>query len=60
MPLSCRGHYDRPDESLTKAGEELRVRTVRGTDGTRTVLTYKGAAVDEDSGSRPEDETHGG
>lgn len=51
-------YYDRPDGSLDKAGEELRVRTVHGTNGRRTVLTYKGAAVDEDSGSKPEHETH--
>ncbi|MBZ9639361.1 class IV adenylate cyclase [Streptomyces sp. PSKA30] len=50
-------YYDRPDGSLDKAGEELRVRTVHGTDGTRTVLTYKAAAVDESSGSKPEHET---
>ncbi len=50
-------YYDRPDGSLEKAGEELRVRTVRGADETRTVLTYKGAAIDEDSGSKPEEET---
>ncbi len=50
-------YYDRPDGSLEKAGEELRVRTVHGADGTRTVLTYKGAAVDEESGSKPEHET---
>lgn len=50
-------YYDRPDGSLEKAGEELRVRTVHGADGTRTVLTYKGAAVDEASGSKPEHET---
>ncbi|MBV7697715.1 class IV adenylate cyclase [Streptomyces sp. TRM70350] len=50
-------YYDRPDGSLEKAGEELRVRTVHGADGTRTVLTWKGAAVDEDSGSKPEHET---
>jgi adenylate cyclase class 2 len=50
-------YYDRPDGSLEKAGEELRVRTVHGADGTRTVLTYKGVAVDEDSGSKPEHET---
>ncbi|MER5756534.1 class IV adenylate cyclase [Streptomyces sp. NPDC002088] len=50
-------YYDRPDGSLGKAGEELRVRTVHGADGTRTVLTFKGAAVDEDSGSKPEHET---
>ncbi|MFI7020477.1 class IV adenylate cyclase [Streptomyces sp. NPDC050164] len=51
-------YYDRPDGSLDKTGEELRVRTVHGTDGTRTVLTYKSAAVDEASGSKPEYETH--
>ncbi len=50
-------YYDRPDGSLEKAGEELRVRTVHGADGTRTVLTYKGAPVDEESGSKPEHET---
>ncbi|MGW7715185.1 class IV adenylate cyclase [Streptomyces chartreusis] len=50
-------YYDRPDGSLEQAGEELRVRTVHGAYGTRTVLTYKGAAVDEESGSKPEHET---
>ena len=50
-------YYDRPDGSLEKAGEELRVRTVHGADSTRTVLTFKGAAVDEESGSKPEHET---
>jgi adenylate cyclase class 2 len=50
-------YYDRPDGSLEKVGEELRVRTVHGADGTRTVLTFKGAAVDEASGSKPEHET---
>ncbi|SES47724.1 adenylate cyclase, class 2 [Streptomyces sp. yr375] len=50
-------YYDRPDGSLEKADQELRVRTVHGADVTRTVLTYKGATVDEDSGSKPEHET---
>lgn len=50
-------YYDRPDGSLEKTGQELRVRTVHGADETRTVLTYKGAAVDEESGSKPEHET---
>ncbi|MFD0413115.1 class IV adenylate cyclase [Streptomyces sp. NPDC127108] len=50
-------YYDRADGSLEEAGEELRVRTVHGADGTRTVLTYKGAVVDEGSGSKPEHET---
>jgi adenylate cyclase class 2 len=50
-------YYDRPSGSLEKAGQELRVRTVHGAEETRTVLTYKGAAVDEESGSKPEHET---
>ncbi|MEI5098701.1 class IV adenylate cyclase [Streptomyces sp. PmtG] len=50
-------YYDRPDGSLEKADQELRVRTVHGPDGTRTVLTFKSAAVDEESGSKPEHET---
>jgi adenylate cyclase class 2 len=50
-------YYDRPDGSLEKTGQELRVRTVHGADATRTVLTFKGAAVDEESGSKPEYET---
>ncbi|WP_105968362.1 class IV adenylate cyclase [Streptomyces geranii] len=50
-------YYDRPDGSLEKAGQELRVRTVQGAEGTRTVLTFKDAAVDEASGSKPEHET---
>jgi adenylate cyclase, class 2 len=50
-------YYDRPDGSIEKAGQELRVRTVHGPDGLRTLLTFKGAAVDEESGSKPEHET---
>lgn len=50
-------YYDRGDGSLEKADQELRVRTVHGGDGLRTVLTYKDAAVDEASGSKPEHET---
>ncbi|MFE2605272.1 class IV adenylate cyclase [Streptomyces mirabilis] len=50
-------YYDRPDGSLEKADQELRVRTVHGSDGTRTVLTFKDATVDERSGSKPEHET---
>ncbi|MGI5455188.1 class IV adenylate cyclase [Streptomyces sp. CA-249302] len=50
-------YYDRPDGSLEKADQELRVRTVHGTGGTRTVLTFKDATVDESSGSKPEYET---
>ncbi|WP_327319270.1 class IV adenylate cyclase [Streptomyces sp. NBC_01235] len=50
-------YYDRHDGSLEKADQELRVRTVHGADGLRTVLTFKSAAVDEESGSKPEHET---
>ncbi|GAB3169640.1 class IV adenylate cyclase [Myceligenerans halotolerans] len=50
-------YYDRPDGSLEAAGRELRVRTIHGPDGTRTLLTYKGPVVDEASGSKPEHET---
>ncbi|MFI5684666.1 class IV adenylate cyclase [Streptomyces sp. NPDC051636] len=50
-------YYDRPDGSLEKDDQELRVRTVHGADSTRTVLTFKDAAVDEASGSKPEHET---
>lgn len=50
-------YYDRPGGDLDKADQELRVRTVHGADDTRTVLTYKGAAVDAESGSKPEHET---
>jgi adenylate cyclase class 2 len=50
-------YYDRPDGSLEKQDQELRVRTVRGPSSPRTALTFKGATVDEASGSKPEHET---
>ncbi|MET7781498.1 class IV adenylate cyclase [Streptomyces mirabilis] len=50
-------YYDRPEGSLEKRDQELRVRTVHGAHGLRTVLTFKDAAVDERSGSKPEHET---
>ncbi|MFD8084094.1 class IV adenylate cyclase [Kitasatospora sp. NPDC059722] len=50
-------YYDAPDGSLMGEDRELRIRTVHGPDDTRTVLTYKGARVDEASGSKPEHET---
>ncbi|MEV0535940.1 class IV adenylate cyclase [Kitasatospora sp. NPDC050463] len=50
-------YYDARDGSLMGADRELRIRTVHGPDDTRTVLTYKGARVDEASGSKPEAET---
>ncbi|GGZ99415.1 hypothetical protein GCM10010371_68560 [Streptomyces subrutilus] len=51
-------YYDTADKALDGRDAELRVRTVEGADGSsRTVLTYKSAAVDEASGSKPEHET---
>lgn len=51
------------DVYLDRAGEleaecrELRVRAVDTSTGRRVILTYKGAAVDEVTGSKPEHET---
>lgn len=50
-------YYDDPAGALTAGDRELRVRTVHGPDDTRSVLTYKGARVDDASGSKPEHET---
>lgn len=50
-------YYDTPDGALSARDAELRIRTVHGPEETRTVLTYKGAEVDEASGSKPEHET---
>ncbi|WP_236245082.1 class IV adenylate cyclase [Streptomyces sp. CC210A] len=50
-------YYDAPDGRLEAGGQELRVRTIRSSASTRTVLTFKGAVVDEASGSKPEHET---
>jgi len=50
-------YYDTPDHQLAASDRELRVRTIHGTESTRTVLTFKGARVDEQSGSKPEHET---
>lgn len=49
-------YLDRGGE-LAAGDRELRVRTIATTEGSRTVLTYKGSAVDEASGSKPEFET---
>lgn len=50
-------YYDDRAGGLGEKDQELRVRTVRGADGIRTVLTFKAAKVDEASGSKPEYET---
>lgn len=49
-------YYDRPDRGLTSADRELRVRVIETAEGRRCVLTYKDAAVDSASGSKPEHE----
>lgn len=50
-------YYDDAEGSLTKRDSELRTRTVSSPHDTRFVLTYKGATIDADSGSKPEHET---
>lgn len=50
-------YFDTPDRTLTRQGRELRVRVARTGTAATTVLTYKGAAVDAASGSKPEAET---
>ncbi|MFG2880691.1 CYTH domain-containing protein [Streptomyces sp. NPDC048337] len=51
-------YYDTAERALEARDAELRIRTVETADGTaRTVLTYKSAAVDAASGSKPEHET---
>lgn len=50
-------YYERPDRSLDAADAELRVRTISSPDGEQHVLTFKTAAVHDESGSKPEYET---
>ncbi|MDQ2883423.1 MAG: class IV adenylate cyclase [Actinomycetota bacterium] len=51
-------YFDYPDRGWTRQGNELRVRTVTDELGrTRALLTFKEPAVDEASGSKPEQET---
>jgi adenylate cyclase class 2 len=50
-------YYDRPDGELTASGRELRLRTVKADGRQESLLTYKEAAVDAASGSKPEHET---
>lgn len=51
-------YYDNPSGTLETRDQELRVRTIQGPNSTRSVLTYKGARVDAESGSKPEHETN--
>ncbi len=50
-------YYDRPDDSITDADQELRVREIESASGVRSLLTFKDAAVDKASDSKPEYET---
>lgn len=50
-------YYDMVAGTLDAEVRELRVRTVHGPDGTRSILTYKEPRIDEASGSKPEYET---
>ncbi|MEV5599121.1 class IV adenylate cyclase [Streptomyces sp. NPDC052496] len=53
-------YFDTPDATLETGDRELRLRTVHSADGTRSLLTYKEARVDEVSGAKPEYETRVG
>ncbi|MFF7394477.1 class IV adenylate cyclase [Streptomyces scabiei] len=55
-------YYDLPDGTLAARDEELRLRYLadHGTGDRRTLLTFKAAAVDDASGSKPEYETRVG
>ncbi|WP_078660842.1 class IV adenylate cyclase [Streptomyces sp. NRRL B-24484] len=50
-------YWDLPDGSLAGGDRELRLRTVTGPAGSRTLLTRKDARVDAASGAEPEAET---
>jgi adenylate cyclase, class 2 len=51
-------YYDTPSRDLTRSGREVRLRTITAEDGgRRSLLTYKEAAVDAVTGSKPEHET---
>jgi adenylate cyclase class 2 len=52
-------YYDTPGRDLTQSGREARLRVITGEDcrPQRSLLTYKEAAADAASGSKPEHET---
>ena len=50
-------YYDLPGLLFHRSGRELRVRVIETGAQRRCLLTYKGAAVDEATGSKPETET---
>lgn len=51
-------YYETADRTLDPAGRELRLRTIDRRDNVRHVFTYKEPAVDRESQSKPEYETH--
>src|SRR4051794_16273417 len=53
-------YFDRPDRSLRRAGDKVRLRTITAAESTQVLLTYKEPAVDKASGARPEHETEVG
>ncbi|MDT0320088.1 class IV adenylate cyclase [Streptomyces millisiae] len=50
-------YYDDDGRTLSGRDQELRVRTVENARGKRSVLTFKGAVIDAESGSKPEHES---
>lgn len=50
-------YYDDPDQQLHRTGRELRLRTITTARGACHLLTFKEAAVDAASQSKPEHET---
>ncbi|MFF3569009.1 class IV adenylate cyclase [Nocardia jiangxiensis] len=50
-------YFDTEDNNLGRAGQEFRLRTISGANGTRHLLTFKDSAVDTETGSKPEFET---
>lgn len=50
-------YFDDARRSLSNADQELRLRTISGRGSTRHLLTFKEAAVDQATGSKPEYET---
>jgi adenylate cyclase, class 2 len=50
-------YFDSADGSFTDEDRELRIREVRTDGGVKCLLTYKGAVVHAESGSKPESET---
>lgn len=50
-------YFDRQDDSITEADQELRVREIESENGIRALLTFKDEAVDKASDSKPEFET---